>query len=132
MNNADLVNLLMSSPVIVALITVGAAMLTNSSKRPLSERAEREKIRQEERDERSEEIYRINKNLDRHINNSEEPFRKQINEKLDGITMSVSALTESVRSINTTVSSLDDRVDRIEGEVNNIDRNCSKEDVGWH
>lgn len=131
MSQADVINLLMSSPVIVALITVGATILASNSKRPLSDRLEKDRRDQEARDARSEEIYRINKNLDRHINNSEEPFRKQMNEKLDGITLSVSALTESVRSINTNISSLDDRMDRIEGEMNRTD-NTRGEHQRWH
>lgn len=121
-----MINLLMSSPVVVALITVGATFLTTRSKKPLTDRDTAERKRQDDRDEKADEVYKISKNLDRHINNSDEPFRKQINDKLDAISVSISALTESIKSANMIISSLDDRIDSVESDVQILKEEISK------
>lgn len=126
MKSIDMINLLMSSPVVVALITVGATFLTTRSKKPLTDRDNAERKRQDDRDEKADEVYKISKNLDRHINNSDEPFRKQINDKLDAISVSISALTESIKSANMIISSLDDRIDSVESDVQILKEEISK------
>lgn len=120
--NQETLNIIMSSPVLVAIVTAAAsAVMSKVAQKPNSEqRGRRETERNEDR-ERISEIHRISKGLDRHINNNEVPFRQQVNEKLDSMSSTVEALLETSKSTNMTMRTLTARIDVMESDVNHLE-----------
>ena len=120
--NQETLNIIMSSPVLVAIVTAAAsAVMSKVAQKPNSEqRGRRETERNEDR-ERISEIHKISKGLDRHINNNEVPFRQQVNEKLDSMSSTVEALLETSKSTNMTMRTLTARIDVMESDVNHLE-----------
>ena len=120
----EMLNVILSSPVLVAVVGVMSAILTSKSKNFLSEKEEKEIDRTDANTKKIDDIHSISENLDRHINNSETPFRKQMNDKLDLISsnissnqLAISSILESTKSINTSVKSISSRIDLLEDKV---------------
>ena len=90
--NQETLNIIMSSPVLVAIVTAAAsAVMSKVAQKSNSEQRDRRETERNEDRERISEIHKISKGLDRHINNNEVPFRQQVNEKLDSMTSTVEA-----------------------------------------
>lgn len=122
--NSEMLNIILSSPVLVAIVGVISAVLTSRAKNVLSEKEEKDIDMHDANAEKIDDIHSISKNLDRHINNSEEPFRKQMNDKLDLIAsgmssnqLAISSILESSKSTNTAVKSISNRIDLLEEKV---------------
>lgn len=116
----ELLNILLQSPVIVAVVGMVATLVTAFGNKPKADEAKADADKQRVKDEKVDEILQINKTLDKHINNSSEPLRKELNTKLDTITMSLDAIGESVKSQNISMSSISKRVDLLEDNVDNL------------
>lgn len=116
----ELLNILLQSPVIVAVVGMVATLVTAFGNKPKADEAKADADKQKAKDEKVDEILQINKTLDKHINNSSEPLRKELNTKLDTITMSLDAIGESVKSQNISMSSISKRVDLLEDNVDNL------------
>lgn len=116
----ELLNILLQSPVIVAVVGMVATLVTAFGHKPKADEAKADADKQRVKDEKVDEILQINKTLDKHINNSSEPLRKELNTKLDTITMSLDAIGESVKSQNISMSSISKRVDLLEDNVDNL------------
>lgn len=121
----DMLNVLLNSPVIVAVVGVFSAIAANYAKKPKSDslafKKSDDEAYREESTKKIDELVSINRNLDRHINNSQEPFRKQMNDKLDSISTSVESLLEASKSANNSIHMLDKRVSSIEERTNDIE-----------
>lgn len=120
----EMLNIILSSPVLVAIVGVISAVLTSRAKNSLSDKEEKDIDMHDANAEKIDDIHSISKNLDRHINNSEEPFRKQMNDKLDLIAsgmssnqLAISSILESSKSTNTAVKSISNRIDLLEEKV---------------
>lgn len=116
----ELLHLLLQSPVLVAAVGAIATLVTAFGHKPKADEARADEDKQKAKDEKVDEILQINKTLDKHINNSSEPLRKELNTKLDTITISLEAIGESVRSQNMNMSSISKRIDSLEGDVDNL------------
>ena len=116
----ELLDLLLQSPVLVAVVGAIATLVTAFGHKPKADEARADEDKQKAKDEKVDEILQINKTLDKHINNSSEPLRKELNTKLDTITISLEAIGESVRSQNMNMSSISKRIDSLEGDVDNL------------
>lgn len=126
--NSEMLNIILSSPVLVAIIGVISAVLASRAKNSLSDKETKDIDMHDANAEKIEDIHSISKNLDRHINNSEEPFRKQMNDKLDLIASSmssnqlaISSILESSKSTNTAVKSISNRIDLLEEKVEHLE-----------
>ena len=126
--NSEMLNIVLSSPVLVAIIGIISAVLTSRAKNFLSEKEAKDTDTHDANAEKIDDIHSISKNLDRHINNSEEPFRKQMNDKLDLITsgmnssqLAISSILESSKSTNTAVKSISYRIDLLEEKVEHLE-----------
>lgn len=126
--NSEMLNIVLSSPVLVAIVGVVSAVLTSRAKNSLSEKEAKDIDMHDANAEKIEDIHSISKNLDRHINNSEMPFRTQMNDKLDLITASmnsnqlaISSILESSKSTNTAVKSISNRIDLLEEKVEHLE-----------
>lgn len=126
--NSEMLNIILSSPVLVAIVGVISAVLTSRAKNFLSEKEEKDIDMHDANAEKIDAIHSISKNLDRHINNSEMPFRKQMNDKLDLIAASmnsnqlaISSILESSKSTNTAVKSISNRIDLLEEKVEHLE-----------
>lgn len=122
--NSEMLNIILSSPVLVAIIGVISAVLASRAKNSLSDKEAKDIDMHDTNTEKIDDIHSISKNLDRHINNSEEPFRKQMNDKLDLIAsgmnsnqLAISSILESSKSTNTAVKSISSRIDLLEDKV---------------
>lgn len=122
--NSEMLNIILSSPVLVAIIGVISAVLASRAKNSLSDKEAKDIDMHDTNTEKIDDIHSISKNLDRHINNSEEPFRKQMNDKLDLIAsgmnsnqLAISSILESSKSTNTAVKSISNRIDLLEEKV---------------
>lgn len=119
--------LFMSSPVIVALIGVIPAAATLWAKKPMEndkERGDRAKAREKKQLDR---IAEVSEAMDKHINNSDIPLRKQINDKLDMVLTSVSSLNETTHSINIAIDGLSSRMESIEQRTRRLEENEGRE-----
>lgn len=120
--NQETLNIIMSSPVLVAIVTAAAsAVMSKVAQKPNSEQRDRRETERNEDHERISEIHKISKGLDRHINNNEVPFRQQVNEKLDSMSSTVEALLETSKSTNMTMRTLTARIDVMESDVNHLE-----------
>lgn len=126
--NSEMLNIILSSPVLVAIVGVISAVLTSRAKNFLSEKEAKDIDMHDANAEKIDDIHSISKNLDRHINNSEEPFRKQMNDKLDLIAsgmssnqLAISSILESSKSTNTAVKSISNRIDLLEEKVEHLE-----------
>lgn len=126
--NSEMLNIILSSPVLVAIIGVISAVLASRAKNSLSDKEAKDIDMHDANAEKIEDIHSISKNLDRHINNSEEPFRKQMNDKLDLIAsgmssnqLAISSILESSKSTNTAVKSISNRIDLLEEKVEHLE-----------
>jgi len=126
--NSETLNIILSSPVLVAIIGVISAVLASRAKNSLSDKEAKDIDTHDANAEKIDDIHSISKNLDRHINNSEEPFRKQMNDKLDMIASSmssnqlaISSILESSKSTNTAVKSISNRIDLLEEKVEHLE-----------
>ena len=126
--NSEMLNIILSSPVLVAIIGVISAVLTSRAKNSLSDKEAKDIDMHDANAEKIEDIHSISKNLDRHINNSEERFRKQMNDKLDLIAsgmssnqLAISSILESSKSTNTAVKSISNRIDLLEEKVEHLE-----------
>ena len=126
--NPELLNIVLSSPVLVAVVGVASAVLTSRAKNVLSDEEAKDIEMHDANAEKIEDIHSISKNLDRHINNSEMPFRKQMNDKLDLIAagmnsnqLAISSILESSKSTNTAVKSISSRIDLLEDKVEHLE-----------
>ena len=126
--NPEMLNIILSSPVLVAIVGVISAVLTSRAKNSLSDKEEKDIDMHDANAEKIDDIHSISKNLDRHINNSEMPFRKQMNDKLDLIAASmnsnqlaISSILESSKSTNTAVKSISNRIDLLEEKVEHLE-----------
>lgn len=122
--NSEMLNIILSSPVLVAIVGVISAVLSSRAKNFLSEKEEKDIDMHDANAEKIDDIHSISKNLDRHINNSEMPFREQMNDKLDLIAagmnsnqLAISSILESSKSTNTAVKSISNRIDLLEEKV---------------
>lgn len=126
--NSEMLNIILSSPVLVAIIGVISAVLASKAKNSLSDKEAKDIDMYDANAEKIDVIHSISKNLDRHINNSEEPFRKQMNDKLDLIAsgmnsnqLAISSILESSKSTNTAVKSISNRIDLLEEKVEHLE-----------
>lgn len=126
--NSEMLNIILSSPVLVAIIGVISAVLASRAKNSLSDKEAKYIDMHDANAEKIEDIHSISKNLDRHINNSETPFRKQMNDKLDLIAsgmnsnqLAISSILESSKSTNTAVKSISSRIDLLEEKVEHLE-----------
>ena len=126
--NSEMLNIILSSPVLVAIVGVISAVLSSRAKNFLSEKEDKYIDMHDANVEKIDDIHSISKNLDRHINNSEEPFRKQMNDKLDLIAsgmnsnqLAISSILESSKSTNTAVKSISNRIDLLEEKVEHLE-----------
>ena len=126
--NSEMLNIVLSSPVLVAIIGVISAVLASRAKNSLSDKEAKDIDMHDANAEKIDDIHSISKNLDRHINNSEEPFRKQMNDKLDLIAsgmssnqLAISSILESSKSTNTAVKSISNRIDLLEEKVEHLE-----------
>ena len=126
--NSEMLNIILSSPVLVAIIGVISAVLASRAKNSLSDKEAKDIDMHDANAKKIEDIHSISKNLDRHINNSEEPFRKQMNDKLDLIAsgmssnqLAISSILESSKSTNTAVKSISNRIDLLEEKVEHLE-----------
>ena len=126
--NSEMLNIILSSPVLVAIIGVISAVLASRAKNSLSDKEAKDIDMHDANAEKIEDIHSISKNLDRHINNSEMPFRKQMNDKLDLIAsgmnsnqLAISSILESSKSTNTAVKSISNRIDLLEEKVEHLE-----------
>lgn len=126
--NSEMLNIILSSPVLVAIIGVISAVLASRAKNSLSDKEAKDIDMYDANAEKIDDIHSISKNLDRHINNSEEPFRKQMNDKLDLIAsgmssnqLAISSILESSKSTNTAVKSISNRIDLLEEKVEHLE-----------
>lgn len=126
--NSEMLNIILSSPVLVAIIGVISAVLASRAKNSLSDKEVKDIDMYDANAEKIDDIHSISKNLDRHINNSEEPFRKQMNDKLDLIAsgmssnqLAISSILESSKSTNTAVKSISNRIDLLEEKVEHLE-----------
>lgn len=126
--NSEMLNIILSSPVLVAIIGVISAVLASRAKNSLSDKEAKDIDMHDTNAEKIDDIHSISKNLDRHINNSEEPFRKQMNDKLDLIAsgmssnqLAISSILESSKSTNTAVKSISNRIDLLEEKVEHLE-----------
>ena len=126
--NPEMLNIILSSPVLVAIVGVISAVLSSRAKNFLSEKEVKDIDMHDANAEKIDDIHSISKNLDRHINNSEIPFRKQMNDKLDLIAASmnsnqlaISSILESSKSTNTAVKSISNRIDLLEEKVEHLE-----------
>lgn len=124
----EMLNIILSSPVLVAIVGVISAVLSSRAKNFLSEKEEKDIDMHDANAEKIDDIHSISKNLDRHINNSEMPFRKQMNDKLDLIAagmnsnqLAISSILESSKSTNTAVKSINNRIDLLEEKVEHLE-----------
>lgn len=120
---SDFWRLFMSSPVIVALIGIIPAAATIWAKKPMEddkERGDKDKAREKKQLDR---IAEVSEAMDKHINNSEIPLRKQINDKLDTVLTSVSSLNETTHSINIAIDGLSSRMESIEQRTKRLEEN---------
>ena len=126
--NSEMLNIILSSPVLVAIIGVISAVLASRAKNSLSDKEAKDIDMHDANAKKIEDIHSISKNLDRHINNSETPFRKQMNDKLDLIAsgmnsnqLAISSILESSKSTNTAVKSISSRIDLLEEKVEHLE-----------
>lgn len=126
--DSEMLNIILSSPVLVAIVGVISAVLSSRAKNFLSEKEEKDIDMHDANAEKIDDIHSISKNLDRHINNSEMPFRKQMNDKLDLIAagmnsnqLAISSILESSKSTNTAVKSISNRIDLLEEKVEHLE-----------
>lgn len=126
--NSEMLNIILSSPVLVAIIGVISAVLASRAKNSLSDKEAKDIDMHDANAEKIDDIHSISKNLDRHINNSETPFRKQMNDKLDLIAsgmnsnqLAISSILESSKSTNTAVKSISSRIDLLEEKVEHLE-----------
>lgn len=126
--NSEMLNIVLSSPVLVAIIGVISAVLASRAKNSLSDKEVKDIDMHDANAKKIDDIHSISKNLDRHINNSEEPFRKQMNDKLDLIAsgmssnqLAISSILESSKSTNTAVKSISNRIDLLEEKVEHLE-----------
>lgn len=126
--NSEMLNIILSSPVLVAIVGVISAVLSSRAKNFLSEKEEKDIDMHDANAEKIDDIHSISKNLDRHINNSEMPFREQMNDKLDLIAagmnsnqLAISSILESSKSTNTAVKSISNRIDLLEEKVEHLE-----------
>lgn len=126
--NSEMLNIILSSPVLVAIIGVISAVLASRAKNSLSDKEAKDIDIHDANAKKIDDIHSISKNLDRHINNSEEPFRKQMNDKLDLIAsgmssnqLAISSILESSKSTNTAVKSISNRIDLLEEKVEHLE-----------
>lgn len=126
--NSEMLNIVLSSPVLVAIVGVISAVLTSRTKNFLSEKEAKDIDMHDANAEKIDDIHSISKNLDRHINNSEMPFRQQMNDKLDLIAsgmssnqLAISSILESSKSTNTAVKSISNRIDLLEEKVEHLE-----------
>lgn len=120
---SDFWKLFMSSPVIVALIGIIPAAATLWAKKPMEddkERGDKAKAREKKQLDR---IAEVSEAMDKHINNSEIPLRKQINDKLDTVLTSVSTLNETTHSINLAIDGLSKRMESVEQRTRRLEDN---------
>lgn len=122
--NPELLNIVLSSPVLVAVVGVASAVLTSIAQNSLSDKEAKDIDMHDANAEKIDDIHSISKSLDRHINNSEEPFRKQINDKLDLIStrmnsnqIAIESIFENSKSTNTAIKSISSRIDLLEDKV---------------
>lgn len=126
--NPELLNIVLSSPVLVAVVGVASAVLTSITQNSLSDKEAKDIDMYDANAKKIDDIHSISKNLDRHINNSEEPFRKQMNDKLDLIAsgmnsnqLAISSILESSKGTNTAVKSISNRIDLLEEKVEHLE-----------
>lgn len=126
--NSEMLSIILSSPVLVAIVGVISAVLSSRAKNFLSDKEAKDIDMHDANTEKIDDIHSISKNLDRHINNSEEPFRKQMNDKLDLIAsgmnsnqLAISSILESSKSTNTAVKSISSRIDLLEEKVEHLE-----------
>lgn len=112
--------LLLNSPVIVGILTVLSGIISIASKKPKSAKQAKKDAERKKYDNEHQEILDISRNLDRHINNSKEPFRTQINAKLDTMSTMIEASLEGQKSINTNIRMIDNRVSAVEEIVDEL------------
>lgn len=122
--NPELLNIVLSSPVLVAVVGVASAVLTSIAQNSLSDKEAKDIDMHDANAEKIDDIHSISKSLDRHINNSEEPFRKQMNDKLDLIStgmnsnqIAIESILENSKSTNTAIKSISSRIDLLEDKV---------------
>lgn len=122
--NPELLNVVLSSPVLVAVVGVASAVLTSRAQNYLSDKEAKDIDMYNANAEKIDDIHSISKNLDRHINNSKEPFRKQMNDKLDLIStgmnsnqIAIESILENSKSMNTAIKSISSRIDLLEDKI---------------
>lgn len=126
--NSEMLNIILSSPVLVAIVGVVSAVLSSRAKNFLSEKEDKDIDMRDANTKKIDAIQSISESLDRHINNSETPFRKQMNDKLDLIAsgmnsnqLAISSILESSKSTNTAVKSISNRIDLLEEKVEHLE-----------
>ena len=120
---SDFWRLFMSSPVIVALIGIIPAAATLWAKKPMEDDKERDDKAKAREKKQLDRIAEVSEAMDRHINNSDIPLRKQINDKLDTVLTSVSSLNETTHSINIAIDGLSSRMESIEQRTRRLEEN---------
>lgn len=118
--NQDLLNMLLQSPVIVAVVGVIATILTSISKKPKTDNVYNDDKTIQWHADRLDEMMQISRNLDRHINNNHTPMRTELNMKLDAISTSLEAITETTKSSNMNMQNISRRVDILEQDVSSL------------
>ena len=115
-----MLSIIMSSPLLIAIVGLAGTCISAFAKKPMTDEYKRRNTSKSEQQTKVDRILEINETLDRHINNNEIPFRQQMNDKLDYIGDTVTAITESTKSINLSVSSLALRVEKVEDELDDV------------
>lgn len=118
--NQNLLNIVLQSPVIVAVVGVIATILTSISKKPKTDNVYKDDKAMKRNADRLDEMMQISKNLDRHINNNHMPMRTELNMKLDAISSSLEAVTETTKSSNISMQNISRRVDILERDVSSL------------
>lgn len=125
------VNIAMQSPVLVAIVGSVAAVATAFGKKPITENEEAKTQKANDKQAKIDRLLEINEHLNKHINNSSEPLRHELNKKLDTITDSIDLLSEATKGVNLNLSNLDRRITHIEEDVDTLskDANAMQADI---
>lgn len=125
------VNIAMQSPVLVAIVGSVAAVATAFGKKPITENEEAKMQKANDKQAKIDRLLEINEHLNKHINNSSEPLRHELNKKLDTITDSVDLLSEATKGVNLNLSNLDRRITHIEEDIDTLskDANAMQADI---
>ena len=101
--NSEMLNIILSSPVLVAIVGVISAVLTSRAKNSLSDKEEKDIDMHDANAEKIDDIHSISKNL--------------IVASMNSNQLAISSILESSKSTNTAVKSISNRIDLLEEKV---------------